>query len=201
MKQHSPLTAEQQTLVEDHIPLVRWVVMNYFNRSEEIVGLELDDLCQEGAIALCQAAATYRPGKTAFSTYAVKVIRNYLLSVCRGITVKLRNLPTVSLDNPDYPEAIVEGCGEFETDSISAIGVQEILMKRKLFYQGAAKLGVDVLELKVMNGYGVTEIAGLYHAKPNLVGAWVSKATKRMREDLTEAELEQIGFEKYQKTA
>ena len=88
MKELLPVPAERQGMVEQHLPLVRWVILSGFGYNENIVGLELDDLLQEGAVALCHAAATYREGKTAFSTYAVKVIRNHLLSYCREVGKK-----------------------------------------------------------------------------------------------------------------
>ena len=68
VKQIAPLTREQQALVEEHIPLVRWVAQRYFNSNDNIVGLGLEELCQEGNVALCLAASSYKPGNAAFST-------------------------------------------------------------------------------------------------------------------------------------
>ena len=59
MKELLPVPAERLDLVEQHLPLVRWVILSGFGYNENIVGLELDDLLQEGAVALCHAAATY----------------------------------------------------------------------------------------------------------------------------------------------
>ena len=68
-------------------------------------------------------------------------------------------------------------------------------------YKGAARLGIEALELKVLEGYGVTDIAHMYSTKPNLVGAWISRAAKLMREDLTSSEMEILGIEKIEKIA
>ena len=76
---------------------------------------------------------------------------------------------------------------------LSRIHIKELLAKRKRRYKGAARLGVEALELMVLEGRGVTDIAGCYGAQPNLVGAWVSKAKKRIRSDLTKSELEGLG--------
>ena len=46
-----------------------------------------------------------------------------------------------------------------------------------------------------MEEYGVTDIAKLYQTKPNLVGAWISKATKKIREELTAAEYSTLTVE------
>ena len=60
---------------------------------------------------------------------------------------------------------------------------------------------IEALELKVLLGYGVTDIARLYGTKANLVGAWMSKAVKQIRKDLTYAELETLGVENKPKAA
>ena len=58
---------------------------------------------------------------------------------------------------------------------------------------GSARLGVEALELKVLDGCGVTEIARLYDSKPNEVGAWLARAAKKIREDATDGELYALG--------
>lgn len=195
MKELLPVPAERLDLVEQHLPLVRWVILSGFGYNENIVGLELDDLLQEGAVALCHAAATYREGKTAFSTYAVKVIRNHLLSYCREVGKKSISYDVMMLDG-----ALSDDIYDFERERISRLCASELLSRRKKTYKGAAKRGLYALELKVLDGYGVTDIAHLYNTKPNLVGAWISKATKQIREDLSPGELEE-GNHKQQKEA
>lgn len=201
MKNRPPVMPECQRLVEDHLPLIRWVVQAYISYNESAVGLEFDDLCQEGAVALCHAAATYKAGKTAFSTYAVKVIRNHLISYCRDIARGMRNIPAVPLEEREKNERDHQNSSEFEDGRISGINASEILNRRKTAYKGTARRGIEALEIKVMLGYGVTDIAKLYGAKPNLIGAWISKATKLMRGDLTNSELEILGVEELAKTA
>ena len=201
MKEWIGMTPDHQDLVEHHLPLVRWAVLTYFSYNNSAVGLELDDLCQEGAAALCHAAATYKAGKTAFSTYAVKVIRNHLLTYCRDIAADMRHLPTVALENLKTVEWNSQDSSEFEGESITNLCASEILRCRKAAYKGATRRGIEALELKVLQGYGVTDIARLYGTKPNLVGAWISKAAKQMREDLTSSELETLGVEELAKIA
>lgn len=201
MKEWAGMTPDRQILAEHHLPLVRWAVLTYFSNNESVVGLELDDLFQEGCTALCHAAVTYRPGKTAFSTYAVKVIRNHLTSYCRNVSATLKNLPTCSMEAGNSEIAQSSDEYEFENDSISKMCASVILQNRKANYKGAARLGIEALELKVLEGYGVTDIAQMYGTKPNLVGAWISKAAKLMREDLTSSEMEILGVEKIEKIA
>ena len=152
-------------------------------------------------MALCRAADTYQTGKTAFSTYAVKVIRNHLLTYCRKIVADTRNMPTVSLEEQNYEETEQQDKRAMEQDSLSNFCTEEILHRRKAAYTGSAQRGIEALELKVLLGYGVTDIARLYGTKANLVGAWMSKAVKQIRKDLTYAELETLGVENKPKAA
>jgi len=190
MKKLLPVPALRKHLVEQHMPLIRWVILSGFSYNDSVVGLELEDLLQEGAVALCHAAATYHEGKTAFSTYAVKVIRNHLLSYCREIGRK--STKDLSYEKTCQENDFTGDDCTFEQECISRLCASEILDRRKSIYHGAAKRGLGALELKALDGYGITDIAQLYHEKPNLVGAWISKATKQMRNDLSPSELEAL---------
>ncbi|MFG6351165.1 MAG: hypothetical protein K1W21_05990, partial [Oscillospiraceae bacterium] len=48
--------------------------------------------------------------------------------------------------------------------------------------------GVEALEWKV-KGLSGADIAQLYGAKPNQVGAWISRATQKIRKDVVEDRL------------
>jgi DNA-directed RNA polymerase specialized sigma24 family protein len=49
-------------------------------------------------------------------------------------------------------------------------------------YSGVARRGIEALALKV-KGYSGAEIAELYGVKQNLVGAWISRASAKLRRD------------------
>lgn len=49
-------------------------------------------------------------------------------------------------------------------------------------YRGVAKLGIDALVLKT-KGFDCKDIAVLYHTSSNNVGAWISRAAKKLRSD------------------
>lgn len=201
MKLNQALTDEQRSLVEQEYPIIRWTVRRYFDCHENIVGLSFDDLCQEGAIALCKAAVTYRNGPIKFRTYAVTVIRNHLLDHCRRILNVERNLPTLPLEQTGEDdigvaaEVFLTSPDDIEDTCLTGICMRDFFLRRKQSYPGVAKLGVEALELKVLDGYSTTELASLYDAKLNLVGAWISKATQRIREDITVSELSSLGAE------
>ena len=185
MKWKQPLTEEQRTLAEQNLHLVRWTVQKYINIREEVEGLGLEDLCQEGAVALCHAAATYQAGPVQFKTYAVPVIRNHLVDHCRRITARQKNMPTLSLDAPldeDKPPSQLPLAPDITKEWDSELYVSRVLEHGKRTYSGVAKLGVEALELKI-KGYSGADIARLYHTKPNHVGAWISRAAEKLRSD------------------
>lgn len=203
MKYDQSLTNEQRELVEASIPIARWTVRKYIDINESVVGLGLDDLTQEAYVALCKAAATYNDSYARFNTYAVAVIRNHLLDYCRRIQTAAQNMPVLPLDTTLSPEStssfltnICDTGDNFEDECLSKMWAADFLSRRKETYRGCARLGLDALELKVLDGYGVTDIANLYQVKPNLVGAWISKATQKIRSDITTNETFMLGVEK-----
>ncbi len=182
------LTPDQQALAEANLPVIDKVISRYIHVNEGVCSLGWDDLYQEGAAALCKAAATYEGGSAQFSTYATAVIRNHLLNHCKAVNTGQRNLPAVSLDDsgpddrrpppcpePSVPDGVDELLGRLDTANFLAD------CKRR--YTGVARLGVEALEWKV-KGLSGADIARLYGAKPNQVGAWISRAAKKIRKDL-----------------
>lgn len=85
MKFDFVLSREQQVLAESNLLLIDKVISRCIHANEGVCGLGRDDLYQEGASALCKAAATYDGTSAQFSTYAATVIRNHLLNHCKAI--------------------------------------------------------------------------------------------------------------------
>ena len=74
----------QRQRVEEHLALVEQVLRRSIKTNETVDGMGHDDLYQEGCIALCRAAVSYREEMGAFPAYARTVIRNYLREkICR----------------------------------------------------------------------------------------------------------------------
>ena len=78
MKFDFTLTPCQQALAEANLSVIDKVISRYIHVNEGICGLGRGDLYQEGAMALCKAAATYDGVSAQFGTYATTVIRNHL---------------------------------------------------------------------------------------------------------------------------
>lgn len=185
MKEYVPLTAGQQAMVEENMQLVHWTIHRYIDVNECVCGMGYDDLYQEGCEALCHAAASFdAQAGVQFPTYAGTVIRNHLLDHCRTLQAKRRNAPVISLD----------GCGEDgttrehlisydDTDrQMDRLCLAQLLEHGRNTYSGTARLGIEAMELKV-RGYTGTDIARLYGVQPNLVGAWISRATEKLKKD------------------
>ena len=163
MKRDWYVPDDQHRLIEESLSLVRWTVKRYFACDEGVVGLAYDDLYQEGCIALCRAAAAYDAQRGEFDTFAVTVIRNHLIDYCRTISADVRGQSVVSLDEMaesgwegDSPERLMERTNRSQEAAVSEMNADSFLESRRVRYQGAARLGVEALELKIMEGYGVS---------------------------------------------
>ncbi len=184
MKQNIPLTSEQQKLVETHLYIVNWVMSESIHVHKNIYGFEYEDLYQEGCIWLCYAATTYNPERSQFSTYAKRIVCNGLFSYCRQMHSRQSYFTYFAVDKQGNllangePYVLVD---DFDIQ-INMIETLDLLAYAEKKYQGVTKLGIEALKLK-LKGMSVSEIAGLYHVPPPHVGAWISRATQKLRKD------------------
>ena len=184
MKQNIPLTSEQQKLVETHLYIVNWVMSESIHVHKNIYGFEYEDLYQEGCIWLCYAATTYNPERSQFSTYAKRIVCNGLFSYCRQMHSRQSYFTYFAVDKQGNllangePYVLVD---DFDIQ-INMIETFDLLAYAEKKYQGVTRLGIEALKLK-LKGMSVSEIAGLYHVPPPHVGAWISRATQKLRKD------------------
>ncbi len=184
MKQNIPLTSEQQKLVETHLYIVNWVMSESIHVHKNIYGFEYEDLYQEGCIWLCYAATTYNPERSQFSTYAKRIVCNGLFSYCRQMHSRQSYFTYFAVDKQGNllangePYVLVD---DFDIQ-LNMIETLDLLAYAEKKYQGVTKLGIEALKLK-LKGMSVSEIAGLYHVPPPHVGAWISRATQKLRKD------------------
>lgn len=184
MKKDIHLTIEQQRLVENHLSIVHWTIRENIYVNKAVYGFEYDDLYQEGCILLCHAAATYDSSLAKFSTYAKKVVRNGLITYCRQMCDQQKYFTMLALD--EHSEPITEGCISSQPDTFivytDTMETLELLSSSSKNFQGVAKLGIEALKLKIQ-GYGISDIAALCHAPPTHVGAWISRAAQKLRQN------------------
>lgn len=185
MKNEFRLTPAQRVLVETHLSVVRWAIFHHITVNETIFGFSYEDLFQEGCVWLCRAAAAYDPAQTEFSTFAQTVVRNGLLDYCRRMCRKQKRQS--ALEVGDHGELLADGQRLAEQSDdfdarVSYLEITSLLEQVKKQYRGVARLGIEALELKI-KGLSVTDIAGLYGVKPSHVGAWISRAAEKLREN------------------
>lgn len=184
MKKNIRLTPEQQNLVESHLSIVHWTIRESIYVNETVYGFGYDDLYQEGCIWLCHAAVTYDSSLSKFSTYAKKVVRNGLSTYCRQMHDKQKHFAPLALD--EHSEPITENSISNQPDTFTiytdTMETLELLSSSSRNYQGVARLGIEALKLKVQ-GHGISEIAALCHAPPSHVGAWISRASQKLRQN------------------
>jgi len=185
MNKIEALDKKQQELVQSSLYVVKNVIKYHIYTDRNTIGLEYDDLFQEGCSALCRAAVSY-DGSTQFSTYAGAVVKNALISYCRKISNRQKKVPFLSLDDP------VSGCEDSSAahldtlvtspDPVKDVSAIRLLESVKPKFSGVALLGIEALELKI-KGYSGAEIAEMYGVRPNHVGAWISRAAQKLRLD------------------
>lgn len=186
MKKTQILSKPQQDLVEKHLSVVHWAIHHFIKVNETIFGFEYDDLFGEGCIWLCKAAATYDEARGEFAAYAKTVVRNGLLSYCRimcGKQKRQRLLLDVMLSDDDDTRFLDRLTTEDDLDAlISSVDALTLLETVKPQYSGVARLGIEALEYRI-SGLSGNDIAKLYGVPPNHIGAWISRAAAKLRQN------------------
>lgn len=179
-----PLNDEQRQLVENNLNVVHQSIHKEIIVNETIYGFSYEDLYQEGCIWLCKAAQAFQKDKgVKFATFASKVVVNGLRTYCRLMCSKQKRQRTVPVHQDEKKKQfaleylLADDCFE---NLISEIDTMQLLHKVKQQYSGTAKLGIEAIEWK-LKGFSGKEIADMYGVKPNLVGAWISRASSKLR--------------------
>lgn len=180
------LNAEQKILVEKNLGVVRFAIHKNIIVNDNLFGFEYDDLYQEGCIWLCKAALSYNEARDVkFATYAETVVANGLRTYCRLMCGKQKHhvsLPAQSeADNIGYTAEQIPA-EDYLSSLMEEQDIFQLLHSCKQQYTGTARLGIEAIEWKV-KGLSGAEIAKMYGVKPNLVGAWISRAAQRLRQN------------------
>ncbi|MCL2773562.1 MAG: sigma-70 family RNA polymerase sigma factor [Oscillospiraceae bacterium] len=188
MKGIEYLNNEQKELVENHLDIVKWAIYSHITVKESVYGFSYDDLFQEGCIWLCKAAATYNGELAQFVTYAQVVVKNGLLTYCKKMWKQHKYAVNLSDISPDTDDGVNgtdadNNIAEDEYNSfISDTAIFDLFKSIKSEYDGITRLGIEALELKV-KGYTGAEIAALWGVKQNHIGAWITRAKKKLRQN------------------
>ena len=142
--------------------------------------------CLKGCIWLCKAAVSFDETRNVkFSTYAERIVINGLRTYCRLMCGKQKHHIQLPAQKKQDEEV-------FSLDQIPAEDTLEqlfeeqdiyiLLQSMKQQYSGTIRLGIEAIEWKV-KGFSGAEIAKMYGVKPNLVGAWISRASSRLKKN------------------
>lgn len=180
------LNKKQQLLVESNLGVVKYAIHKNIIVNDSLYGFEYDDLFQEGCIWLCKAAISFEESRSIkFATYAEKVVSNGLRTYCRLMCGKQKHQISVPVQTePDTDGFSLEQIpAEDPLDKIfEEQDILLLLQNCKRQYTGTARLGIEAIEWKV-KGLSGAEIAHMYGVKPNLVGAWISRAAARLKQN------------------
>lgn len=144
---------------------------------------ELDDLCQEGRIALHRAVCKYDSDKLSFITYAKTCIKNAMTSFVRAYCAENKiNVGSVSLDDSDNDYSSFTSDDMTPEDTIIAkefISELETAMATIL-----SESERTVLKYK-LSGIGVAEISVIAGKDTKSVENTLFRARKKLKEYLT----------------
>lgn len=145
-------------------------------RSFSLPACELEDLCQEGRMALYRAALSYDGRSAKFSTYAITCMTNAMITFSK----KYKADSDVVAYGKD-----VEECGtgaatgsEGLGSSVSSVEIAELLESNTS--GGFSAYEKKVMSLK-MTGYKVSEIAKLVGKEPKSVENTLFRARKKLK--------------------
>lgn len=182
MKNIIPLNKKQIVLIEQNISIIGAVIASRIFVNNDAFGLEYDDLFQEGCLCLCKAALKYDESKKCtFSSFAYIVILNGLMSYCKRMKRKNNNKSNYIEKEKILSEDMIFD-DAYITDKILKKDVIQMLESIKNQYSKTSKYGIEALILKI-KGYSGADIAKMYGVKPNLIGAWMARALKKLKEN------------------
>lgn len=171
------LTAAQQRLVEENLPIVERVLRFDIQANPCVSGLGHEDLYQEGCVWLCNAALTFDPARGSFASYARRVVQNGLVGYCRNALSKYQR--TVSLGDLE-PAVLAALEAQNAVSSHTKCETPLLLAAAESQYTGVTRRGVHALALQV-SGMPLTAVAVRMSAPPNHVSAWISRAAHKLR--------------------
>lgn len=92
-------TEARNTLVENNLRFIKRTAYEMWSAQQDLnaaLGIEINDLVQEGALGLLDCIAGYRPDTgNKFLTYAAPAIRNAMVDYIRNPTFEAKNLGSI----------------------------------------------------------------------------------------------------------
>jgi len=147
--------------------LIHWEpLIHIFANKQRHFRTDHEDLCQVGRLALYTAMQTYQPGKSAFCTYATKVIRNAMRDhgaprLVYGVSL-ISNLADYLLGMDRAPKYILKpNAAEISTERISKWWLERWASTRASKPEVLEQIGMHTLIYPVHHGARVKLPASL----------------------------------------
>lgn len=167
----------KEKLILHNLKLVHWVARKYQRQNDP--GRELDDLFQEGTVALIQAISDYDPEKGAFVSYLVLCIRGHILRFIsdrsRNIRVPIYMINLISRYKKEYDRLTFllnrepTGTEIANNLDVDLSRINEILKFKEMFFDNTVSLDITIdenensitlLDVIPDEGPSVEELAG-----------------------------------------
>lgn len=136
----------KQQLITENMKLVYHVLNEYFPRH-----INDEDVVQAGMLGLCKAADTWKEGKTKFSTYACKCIRN---TIYKEFTYRNRHKNQLSLEyeyDSQYDDEVITLADMIAGEEDCDFDYSED------FYKTLSPHQIEIIEMR-KNGVSISEI-------------------------------------------
>lgn len=165
-------------LYQKYSPIIKSIANKYFSFAQQL-GVEYQDLIQEGYIGLNSAIVSYRNDADAmFYTYASICIERHIRTYCRSLSALKHQILNFSFPDDEYSSNVVPDKSYFGSffQSTSKELIQEI-------FKSSYTLDLDtrcVFELRY-NGFTYKEIAQLLDLRLSAVESKFSKARKFLK--------------------
>ncbi len=144
---------------------------------------ELDDLCQEGRIALHRAVCKYDTDKLSFITYAKTCIKNAMTSFVRTYCADNKiNIGSVSLDDTENDYSSFTSDDMTPEDTIIA---KEFICELETAMDTILSESERTVLKYKLSGIGVAEISVIAGKDTKSVENTLFRARKKLREHLT----------------
>jgi RNA polymerase sigma factor (sigma-70 family) len=170
------LNNAQGKRIEENMGLVGGVIRDHVWDVHGVGIFTYEDLFQIGSVGLCKAAATYKPGKAKFSTYAYRVIQNEIFDALEYAT--LRRVREEIMEPERVP---VSETGDLPDGILGSL--EQALDAALTRASGVTAKGIRAIRL-LAEGYTHREIGGqMGGASANNVSAWVARARKFLQAD------------------
>jgi len=173
MNKNNDIEMRFASLVNMFLPYIRRRVA-----SLPVVGMESDDLIQEGLVGLCDAVYGYREGETAFGGYARVCIDNRINSALRS-AARQKNTPLADYASLDDESIRSELISDYSVEN-SAAAREELWQLLQTIDSSLSRFEKNVLLLHI-EGYSYRSIASVLRSNPKSVDNALQRARRKLK--------------------